>query len=165
MENLIVPALEKHTLNIWNPYIFLLTWGGAGLLRPAPGTWGSLAALPFALLIHSLAGGMGLIAGAALLYMIGFFAIRHHERTSGQHDGSYIVLDEVIGIFITLSVAHINIIDVVAGFFLFRAFDALKPGIIGQIDREVPGAHGVLLDDVFAGALAALCVVIIHVIT
>lgn len=158
-----MPELQKQTLTIWNKDIFFITWGGSGLLRPASGTWGSLAAIPFALLIHYFAGGLALIVAAALLYLAGYYAVARHEKETGLHDGSYIVLDEVIGMFITLSVANLNFTDVIAGFFLFRAFDALKPGIIGRIDREVGGAHGVLLDDVFAGGLAALCVVIIHV--
>lgn len=151
-------------LSLRSPRILWLTWGGCGLLRPASGTWGTLGAIPFALLIMSYFGGVGLLVAAALIYAISYFVVARHEKISGIHDPSYIVIDEVIGIFIALAPAALNMIDVTAAFFLFRAFDAIKPGIIGKLDKTMPGAHGVLLDDVLAGGLAAVCVGLIHVI-
>lgn len=145
-----------------DPRALLLTWGGSGCLRPASGTWGTLAALPFVVPIHIYIGPIGLIFAALLLYIISIPCIRWFERQTGTHDSSRIVVDEVIGIMVALTLAAPHLIDYVAAFFLFRMFDAIKPGPVGWIDEKIEGAHGVLLDDVIAGALTALCLLILH---
>lgn len=150
------------TTSLSDARVFFLTFGGSGFLRPASGTWGTLAAMPFAILLHLYMGGMGLMIAAAFLYIAAIPCLHWYERTTGTHDSSRIVIDEVIGIFLTLAVALPTIIDFVAGFFLFRAFDALKPGAIGWLDQKIGGPHGVLLDDVAAGILSAACLILIH---
>lgn len=146
------------------PVMMLLTWFGSGYLKPASGTWGSLAALPFALAIHYLWGPLGLITAAAILYAAGYIALRLHLPKAEDKDPSYVVIDEVIGMCLALVPAAIAFWPYVAGFILFRAFDALKPGPIGWADRHVAGAHGVLLDDVIAGVFAAVGVGIIQIL-
>ncbi len=137
-----------------------VTFGGVGHLKPASGTWGSLAALPFALLIHFFFGAWVLLIAAVALYFVAAGAIFWYEKKSETHDGSEIVIDEVVGMMIALTPATVSLWPVVMAFIAFRAFDALKPGPIGWIDKNMPGAHGVLLDDVLAGAAAAIVVIL-----
>lgn len=144
---------------------------GVGYLRPAPGTWGSLAALPMAWGLH-LAGGFPLlIMGTAAVFILGVWAIQEATRGSDDHDPSEIVIDEVAGQFIALmplsSAADQLGIDItvlwpgwIAAFALFRLFDIWKPGPVGWADRR-SDAVGVMLDDVIAGALAAAGVLLL----
>jgi len=144
---------------------------GVGNLRPAPGTWGSLAALPLAWVLHTL-GGFPLLALATLAaFGAGVWATRIMTAGQDNHDPSEIVIDEVAGQFIALwavsypAWAHgIEITALwpgwVAGFLLFRLFDITKPGPVGWADRR-NDALGVMLDDVIAGIFAAIGVMIL----
>lgn len=144
---------------------------GVGNLRPAPGTWGSLAALPLAYGLHLL-GGFPLLALATLgLIPAGLWAAGEMTRGKADHDPSEFVLDEVAGQFLALWAisypAWSRGIDIaalwpgwIAAFLLFRLFDVTKPGPVGWADRK-KGPVGVMMDDVIAGALAALSVVIL----
>lgn len=148
---------------------FVGTVGGVGYLRPAPGTWGSLAALPLAWMIHVI-GGLPLLATSCVgVFAAGWWATR--EMTFGQdnHDPSEIVIDEVAGQWIALLPLSFGAwrmgVDIsvmwpgwVAAFILFRLFDITKFGPIGWADRR-QDALGVMLDDVIAGAFAALGVI------
>jgi phosphatidylglycerophosphatase A len=141
---------------------------GVGHIRPAPGTWGSLAALPAALLLHWL-GGFTLLAVATLLvFLLGWWVTIEATRGQDDHDPSEIVIDEVAGQWLALwalswpATQHgIEITALwpgwIAAFGFFRLFDILKPGPVGWADRR-GDALGVMLDDVIAGALAGLCV-------
>ncbi|MEL7012869.1 MAG: phosphatidylglycerophosphatase A [Pseudomonadota bacterium] len=142
------------------------TTGLVGHMRPAPGTWGSLAALPLAWALHYLGGATLLLAASVALFFIGIWAT--HRLTAGKddHDPSYIVIDEVVGQWIALLPVSIGamhsgagILDLwpgwVSAFLLFRLFDITKPGPVGWADRR-KDALGVMLDDVVAGVFAAL---------
>ena len=149
----------------------ITTFFGAGRLRPAPGTWGSLAALPAALGLFYLVGLWGFLALTVAVFFIGWLAIHIHTQGAEDHDPSYIVIDEVAGQWIALwpvmiGASHVGA-DVtalwpgwVAAFVLFRLFDITKPGPIGWADRR-GDALGVMLDDVIAGVFAAIGVVIL----
>ena len=151
------------------------TVGGIGYMRPAPGTWGSLAALPMAWVLHTL-GGFPLLAIATLVVFAGgLWAPRVMTDGQDDHDPSEIVIDEVAGQFIALwaisypSWAHgIDITALwpgwVAGFALFRLFDITKPGPVGWADRR-GDPMGVMLDDVIAGIFAAVGVMVLAGIT
>lgn len=144
----------------------IATFFGAGYLKPAPGTWGSLAALPAAYAVLSI-GGFWLLAGLTfLLFLVGWIATR--ELTHGQedHDPSYIVVDEVVGQWIALfPVAYgaarmsADLLALypgwIAAFVLFRLFDIWKPWLVGRADAR-GDALGVMLDDVIAGVFAAI---------
>lgn len=147
----------------------IATFFYAGHLRPAPGTWGSLAALPCAWAIYVLTGPWGLVAGAVLSYPIGVWATAVETEGKDDHDPSEIVIDEVCGQWIALLPvvfgAHImgaNITALwpgwIAAFVLFRLFDITKWGPIGWADR-MHGPTGVMLDDVIAGIFAAIGVI------
>lgn len=144
---------------------------GVGHLRPAPGTWGSLAALPMALALH-LAGGFPLLLMAtAAVFILGVWATTEMTEGKDNHDPSEIVIDEVAGQFIAILPlsypAWAHDIDItalwpgwIAAFVLFRLFDITKPGPIGWADRR-NDPMGVMLDDVIAGALAAVGVLLL----
>lgn len=142
-----------------------------GYLRPAPGTWGSLAALPLAWLIYEAGGYWLLIVLGVVLFFAGVKATEHMAAETGDHDPSCVVVDEVVGQWVALlpvvigaSNAQVEITALwpgwVAAFILFRLFDIWKPGPIGWADRKET-AVGVMLDDVFAGIFAAIGVVVL----
>ena len=146
----------------------LLSFFGAGFLRPAPGTWGSLAALPAAWILHMIGGPFVLLGAAAALYFSGVRATEAETTGSEDHDPGWIVADEVVGQWIAIlpvsygawanDVAFLALWPGwVAAFLLFRLFDIRKPWIIGRVDAR-DDAVGVMLDDVIAGVFAAVCV-------
>lgn len=139
------------------PHALLATWFGSGLLKPAPGTWGTLAAMPFAWGIATAAGsGWWLLAAAAALFPVGIWAAGQYDRTTGGHDASEIVIDEVVGVWIALAVVPVDWLHYLLGFVLFRLFDIAKPWPIGWLDRRISGGLGVMADDVVAGVFAAV---------
>lgn len=151
-------------LPFFHPAVLLATWGGSGLLRPASGTWGSLAALPFAWGL-AWAGGVWLLAAATVaVTLIGIAVADHLEHASGDKDASAIVIDEVAGQWLTvLPLAALGLFGAwhyAAGFALFRLFDVLKPWPVSWADRQLPGGLGVVLDDVLAGLYAALALIL-----
>ncbi|WP_264213489.1 phosphatidylglycerophosphatase A family protein [Leisingera thetidis] len=139
---------------------------GVGYLRPAPGTWGSLAALPLAYGLHQL-GGFLLLAAATLISVgAGVWAAEVMTRGKEDLDPSEFVMDEVAGQFTALWAisypAWAHDIDItalwpgwIAAFVLFRLFDVWKPGPVGWADRQ-KGATGVMMDDLIAGIMAAI---------
>ncbi len=147
----------------------IATFIGAGLLRPAPGTWGSLAALPVAWALMTLLGP--LIPAAAVVFALGWWATAEETRGNEDHDPAEIVIDEVAGQWIALfpvalGVAHTgaDLRDLwpgwIAAFVLFRLFDIWKPWLVGAADRR-GDALGVMLDDVWAGVFAAVGVAVL----
>ena len=139
---------------------------GIGLLRPGPGTWGSVAALPLAWILHAIGSWPLLVAGIALVIPLGVWAIGGMVAEGAAHDPGEGVIDEVAGQWIALlpvslgaSSAGVGILALwpgwIAAFVLFRLFDIWKPGPVGHFDRQGT-ALSVVLDDVAAGLLAAL---------
>ena len=139
---------------------------GVGYVRPAPGTWGSLVALPGGYLLH-LWGGFALLAAATCaVCLLGWWATAEITRDGDDHDPSEIVIDEVAGQWVALwalswpaSQHDIHILALwpgwIAAFFLFRFFDITKLGPVGWADRR-GDPLGVMADDVFAGLFAAI---------
>ena len=136
----------------------LITWFGSGYIKPASGTWGSLAALPLGILLHWTFGPILLGAIALMLYGIGVVAGRIYLLTAEHPDPDDFVLDEVVGQWLALAAVPITILGVVLAFALFRLFDIVKPWPASWIDRNVHGALGVMSDDVVAGLYAAALV-------
>lgn len=144
---------------------------GVGYLRPAPGTWGSLAAVVFALAIHVFGGFPALILATALVFVLGWWATEAMTRGSDDHDPSEIVVDEVVGQWIALWVISYGTWSMglpalamypgwIAAFVFFRLFDIWKPWLVGWADRR-GDALGVMLDDVIAGVFAAIATVVL----
>jgi phosphatidylglycerophosphatase A len=147
---------ERRTgLAPWHPASLIATWFGAGLLPWAPGTWGSLAALPFAWAIAAVFGVGGLLVAAALAFLLGWWAAERVGRASGVEDQGAIVIDEVAGQWLAVAVAPLDPIAYLLGFLLFRLFDITKPWPASWADRSLPGGLGVMTDDVVAGLYAA----------
>jgi len=139
--------------------MLIATWFGSGYLPEAPGTWGSLAALPFAWVILTLLpGAFPLLAASCVLLAVGVWASAQHSATLGTHDAGEIVVDEVVGQWMVLAVAPFSPLGWLVAFLLFRFFDVLKPWPISWIDRRVSGGWGIMLDDVVAGLFAAVSV-------
>ena len=139
-----------------DPGVLLATWFGAGLSPWAPGTVGSLVAVPLAWPIREYLGPLGLLIAAAAVFLIGVWAAGHYARVSGKHDAGPIVIDEVAGQWLTLVLVPADPVYYAIGFGLFRAADVIKPWPISLVDRKMGGGIGIMLDDVLAGALAAL---------
>lgn len=139
---------------------------GTGYLKPAPGTWGSLVALPMGWMLHVIGGLPLLVLGVIAAFAKGWWATGQMTAGQADHDPSEIVIDEVVGQWIALLplsyVAwkmEISMLALwpgwIAAFALFRLFDIWKPGPIGWADRR-GDALGVMLDDVIAGVFAAV---------
>ena len=130
-----------------------------GLLPWAPGTWGSLAALPCAWAIASLAGPAGLAAAAAFAFALGCWAAGEAARASRQYDPGWIVIDEVAAQWLVLAALHywLGPLDwraYMAAFVLFRVFDILKPWPARLVEARIPGGLGIMLDDIVAALYA-----------
>jgi phosphatidylglycerophosphatase A len=144
----IVPQFDWRRPHHWIAYGF-----GSGLSRWAPGTVGTLAAVPLYLLLSALPVAWYLLVLAAA-FVVGVWACGRTARELNAHDPAAIVWDEFLGFLLTMTAAPPGWIWLVVGFLLFRFFDILKPWPIRELDRRVHGGLGVILDDVLAGVLA-----------
>jgi len=138
-----------------DPVLFLAFGFGSGLARKAPGTFGTVAAIPlycmFAqteLLLYSI---LTLLVTGVGVWLCGVAADK-----LGEHDFGGIVWDEIAGYLITLWLVPFSWAAVFWGFVLFRIFDIAKPWPIRWIDRHVHGGLGIMLDDVLAGVFAGV---------
>ena len=139
----------------WHPVSLLATWFGSGLLPYAPGTWGSLAALPVAWLLVKIGGVPLLAMAAAALFLIGVPISARYAQQSETADPGAVVIDEVVGQWLAiLPVAHALPFYLVA-FAAFRFFDIAKLWPVGWLDRSVKGGLGIMADDLAAGIYAA----------
>lgn len=145
---------QRVTVDLRDPAQLIAFGFGSGLAPKAPGTFGTLAAIPLYLLLAQLPLAGYLLATLAVI-VIGIWASDVTCRRLGVHDHSGIVIDEFAGFFVTMAVMTPTLPSVVAGFLLFRLFDVLKPWPISVLDRRVHGGVGVMLDDLAAGVLAA----------
>ncbi len=137
----------------------LLSLGfGSGLAPKAPGTFGTLAAIPFYWLMAWYLPDQLYIVVCLITFLIGIYLCELTTQTLGVDDHPAIVWDEFVGYFITMLFVPLTLSTVVLGFFFFRIFDILKPWPISVIDSRIKGGLGVMLDDVLAGcfALAAM---------
>ena len=155
---------QKHRI----PWI-IATWFGVGFLPTAPGTWGSLAAIPCAYLISVYTCPYFLLFGIVALFFIGIWASDKIEESVEIKDPRFIVIDEVVGQWIALlplpflysfldPVVFYNFsapIAVVA-FLAFRIFDICKPWPVEFADKNIPGGYGIMFDDVIAGMYALI---------
>jgi phosphatidylglycerophosphatase A len=155
------PELLKK-LDFKSPALWTATWFGFGFARPAPGTWGTIGAIPFALFLMATGGKIALAVGIVLVFLLGLWSAKKFEQMTDSHDNSMIVIDEVVGVWITLLASTFSFLSILLAIVLFRFFDILKPWPISWLDRNLKGPLGVMLDDIAAGKLAALCLFGIH---
>jgi phosphatidylglycerophosphatase A len=141
-------------LPLRHPAMLLATWFGSGLLPGAPGTWGSLAALPFAWLISMLFGPVGLLIAGFVAFVVGCWAADAVAKAGGVRDPGMVVIDEVAAQWLVLAAAPTNLVAYAAGFLLFRVADIVKPWPASWADRSVHGGLGIMLDDILAAVYA-----------
>lgn len=145
------------------------TFGGVGTVRSAPGTWGSLAALPAAWVLHALGSSWLVAAGILVAFAAGIWATKREAAETGLHDPQHVVIDEVAGqwtallpVLVGADHAGVDVLALwpgwIAAFVFFRLFDIWKPGPVGWADRR-DDSMGVMLDDIVAGVMAAVVVV------
>ncbi len=138
-----------------------LTVGYSGLSKKAPGTVGSFVALIIGVaLLLTFMSYSNLFLLAILISILAVKQIDKYEEEVGEHDSKEIVIDELAGMWIALSLSGITmenwIIPSILAFIYFRLFDIWKPSIIGRIDRDVKGGWGVMGDDLVAGIFAGV---------
>jgi len=136
-----------------------LTLFYSGLFPKAPGTIGTIVSLAIAMVLLQYFTITNLFMASILISILAVKQINIYEKEVGTHDGSEIVIDELAGMWIALSVANIqadSYILAIIAFVYFRIFDILKPSIIGRIDKEVNGGLGVMGDDIVAGFFAGI---------
>ncbi len=144
----------------------ITTFFGIGQLNPAPGTWGSLAAVVLAVLLYQAGGAMLLPLAVVLVTLLGFWAVPQVLANSDDPDPSWIVIDEVAGQWLALCFTFIPLARhgvpvlaawpaIVVPFLLFRLFDIWKPWLVGRADRR-GDTTGLMLDDLWAGLFAGL---------
>ncbi len=145
---------------IRQPTVFLALGLGSGLAPKAPGTFGTLAAIPLYLLFFFLPLGLQLVIIVATFFL-GIYLCQTAADALGVHDHPAIVWDEFVGFWLTM--LALPILDealqwywLVAGFVFFRFFDIVKPWPIRWVDRKVSGGFGIMFDDVLAGLYAGL---------
>ncbi len=141
-------------MNIFrDPFLFVAFGFGSGLSPKAPGTMGTIVAIPLFILLSKLdVSAYVLIVTAAALFGIWVWG-KASERL-GVHDHGGIVWDEMVGYWITMIGMPVSLSSILLGFVLFRFLDIFKPWPISYIDRHVQGGLGVMLDDIVAGVFA-----------
>lgn len=143
--------LEKH---IWQDPVYFIAFGfGSGLMPKAPGTWGTLAAIPLYLLLMHCSWIVYLIV-TLFAFILGIWVCDKVSKDLGVHDYKGIVWDEVVGYLLTMFLAPHGLFWIFCGFVLFRIFDIWKPQPIGYIDKKLQGGIGIMLDDVLAAVPA-----------
>lgn len=153
----------------------LTTFGFIGLLRPAPGTWASALALALGLWIDALYGFLALAAATIIITALGFWSCAEALKSRPGEDPSEIVIDEVAGQWLALLFPSAAFFfgpgkegllpwpAFLGAFVLFRLFDITKPWLVGRADRRHDSA-GVMLDDLWAGLFAGICIIMTGVI-
>lgn len=136
-----------------NPLYFIAAGFGSGLMPFAPGTWGTLIAIPIYWLLSFCPLAIYLCVTSAA-FIVGVFVTDWVARDMGEHDYGGIVWDEIVGYLITMILVPVNVIWMIVGFLLFRLFDIWKPQPIRTIDQKITGGMGIMLDDVLAAVFA-----------
>lgn len=155
--------LDKWKKSFFHPTLLISTWFYSGLVPIAPGTFGSIAALPFAWLIIEHAGLFGLANATLLIFVIGLMVTKSYIRETGKTDPGEVVVDEVVGQWIVC----LAIIDnqhpgqYLLALLAFRVFDIVKPWPISIFDKR-HDAFGVMMDDVAAGLMGVAVLVAVN---
>lgn len=153
-------ASSTVNFSLRNPIQFLALGFGSGLAPKAPGTFGTLAAVPLFFLLTLLSPVLYALS-VILMTLAGFYICGKAANDVGVHDHPAIVWDEFVGFFITMFMIPVSWQSVLVGFVLFRFFDIVKPWPISFVDKKVAGGFGIMIDDVIAGFFA---LIIMHLI-
>ncbi len=158
------PHIEHLNRTVMSHPIHFLAFGfGSGLAPFAPGTFGTLAAIPLYLLLQNVSLPIYLTLVAAVC-IVGIWICDSSSKSLGVHDHSGIVWDEFAGYFVTMIAAPTGWLWVLIGFALFRLFDIWKPWPISVLDEKVHGGLGIMLDDILAGIFSLVCLQIVAAI-
>lgn len=144
-------------------YWYIATWFGCGLAPKASGTVGSLGALPFAYAIHMLGGNAALFLASLIIFLIGCWASSQYLKANGGEDPKEIVVDEVAGQWLLLSVLFPTWSSYLVGFIVFRLFDVVKPWPVSWADNHIKGGFGVMVDDMLAAVFPIVVFLIIMI--
>lgn len=141
-----------------NPVHLLALGFGSGLIKPAPGTWGTLASVPVLLGIVQFlpSAQIGYALMLVVTFLLGVYVCGQTARDVGVHDHGSIVWDEFVGYFVTMALVPASWLNLALGFVLFRVLDIVKPWPIKLFDKHVHGGLGIMIDDVLAGVIAAV---------
>ena len=137
-----------------NPIYFLAFGFGSGLSPIAPGTFGTLAAIPIYLALTYSVNSLVYLLIVVLFSLLGFWLCDKTAKGLGVHDHPGIVWDEIVGFLITMYLIPLSWVWIIVGFLLFRVFDILKPWPIHYLDEKVENGIGIMLDDILAGIFA-----------
>jgi phosphatidylglycerophosphatase A len=160
-----MPSASDDRFAILKNPVHLLAFGfGSGLSPKAPGTVGTLVAIPLYLLLVQLSLPLYL-AAIMLAFIAGIWLCGRTAHDLGVHDHGGIVWDEFVGFWITMILVPLTWYWVLAGFIAFRVFDIFKPFPIGWLDRKIGGGLGIMIDDVIAGLYAALVIQLLMALT
>lgn len=140
------------------------TFGGVGRAPKAPGTFGTLAAMPAGWIIGQLAGPVGLVIAAAIVFVAGMKAVEAYCTNEGKEDPGEVVIDEVCGIWLAMACLPFNASGMIVAFLMFRAFDIIKPWPVCWADRKVKGGLGVMLDDALAGIYPYIALSLVNLV-
>lgn len=141
--------------------MFIATGFFSGKIPFAPGTFGTLAAIPFALVLLIIPASFYGVYIVGLILTAIYFADKA-ERIIGKKDPGCIVIDEIAGYVVALSIVPVNIYTLTAGFFIFRFFDIIKSAPVKYFEDNFSGGAGIVLDDIMAGILTAVVLKIIY---
>ena len=152
------PQLKQLLLS---PTLLLAFGFGSGLVQKAPGTFGTLAAIP----IWYMMSNLNLLSYVVVVYVATVIGIIVCEKAStklGMHDHGGIVWDEFVGFWIAMCPVSPSITNLLVGFILFRVLDIFKPWPISWFDKNIRGGFGIMIDDIVAGAVTALLMAILR---
>ncbi len=147
---------------IFNPMTNLAAFGlGSGLAPFAPGTFGTLVAVPAYLFLAELSCTLYIMVGL-IAFFVGVYFCNAAAESLRSHDHPAIVWDEIVGYWVAMAFVPVTAATVVTGFMFFRLFDITKPWPIRWIDKKVSGGIGIMLDDVIAGVYTNICLWFLH---
>ena len=148
-------AKSCENFRLSDPIHFLALGFGSGLAPKAPGTFGTLAAIPLVYVASGLSI-LPLIIIILLMSIAGVYICGKAAKDAGVHDHGAIVWDEIVGLMITMFMVPLSWQTILMGFLLFRFFDILKPWPISYLDKHCTGGFGIMIDDIVAGVFAWL---------
>tara|TARA_R110000744_G_scaffold419_6_gene1667 strand:+ start:4934 stop:5422 length:489 start_codon:yes stop_codon:yes gene_type:complete len=151
--------MDRHIrkrVSLANPIHFLALGFGSGLAPKAPGTFGTIAAVPLVCLLAYSTTLTGYLLVTLIASVIGIWLCGRTAKDMMVHDDSSIVWDEIAGLLITMVAVPLSWQTLLLGFVLFRIFDILKPWPISYLDARVHGGFGIMIDDILAGLFALI---------
>lgn len=150
-------------LNLFNPIHFFAVGLGSGLIRPAPGTWGSLAGLFIGIGLLQLFSFNSFVILTALSFVLGCYLCHKTAGDMGVHDHGSIVWDEFVGVWIVLlAIPELSWFWAIVAFVIFRFFDILKPYPIRYFDEKLESGFGIMIDDVLAAIYGGVVILFLR---